>query len=263
MISQIEEKFPFSSLNSKLRSTKKVVIYPKVKSPEYLGYRISRQEPNPNDDNSAVTFYFQLPSLSPSDYLFVELLSEVIEQPFYDSLRTKQQLGYIVYSGIKVRGNGIRYLTLTAQSSIVSGDRITQLIENFVSKEIPLIVKSLSEKQFRTFINSICTKKLEPDQRLSQQAERFWTEIILSSDNDSSIPLFDRSVVETDLLRKLSKKDFELFVSNFFSIQNRRLLVSQITSSLSPMVNSSITSTSFIEIKDEKDFRESQQYFNS
>lgn len=29
----------------------------------------------------------------------MELLSELVEQPFYDELRTKQQLGYLVFSG--------------------------------------------------------------------------------------------------------------------------------------------------------------------
>lgn len=29
----------------------------------------------------------------------VELLSQLIEQPFYDDLRTRQQLGYLVFSG--------------------------------------------------------------------------------------------------------------------------------------------------------------------
>ena len=77
-----------------------------------LGLRISRPEPNDQDANSAVTFYFQLPSRDPKEYLLVELLAEALEQPFYSSLRTKQQLGYIVASGVKSR-EGIYSLRYT------------------------------------------------------------------------------------------------------------------------------------------------------
>ena len=38
----------------------------------------------------------------PNEYVLLEVLAELVEQPFYNSLRTQQQLGYIVYSGIKV-----------------------------------------------------------------------------------------------------------------------------------------------------------------
>lgn len=31
--------------------------------------------------------------------VIAELLSELVEQPFYDELRTQQQLGYLVFSG--------------------------------------------------------------------------------------------------------------------------------------------------------------------
>jgi hypothetical protein len=75
-----------------------VVLYPTG----ILGARISRNEPNAADVNSACTFYFQLPSVVAADYMPLELLAEVAQQPFYNSLRTQQQLGYIVFCGVKV-----------------------------------------------------------------------------------------------------------------------------------------------------------------
>jgi secreted Zn-dependent insulinase-like peptidase len=59
--------------------------------------------PNAKDDNSATTFYFQLPSREIEDYILLELLAESLEQAFYNSLRTQQQLGYITYSGVRSR----------------------------------------------------------------------------------------------------------------------------------------------------------------
>lgn len=34
--------------------------------------------------------------------VIAELLSELVEQPFYDELRTQQQLGYLVFSGVLI-----------------------------------------------------------------------------------------------------------------------------------------------------------------
>ena len=31
--------------------------------------------------------------------VLMELMGQIVEQPFYDTLRTQQQLGYIVFSG--------------------------------------------------------------------------------------------------------------------------------------------------------------------
>jgi insulysin len=92
---------------------------------------LTNDEPNDNDENSAVTFYFQVPSKEIKDYMMIELLAEVLEQPFYDDLRTKQQLGYIVGSGARSR-EGIKHLTLTVQSSIVDGPELARRIETFI-----------------------------------------------------------------------------------------------------------------------------------
>jgi insulysin len=132
----VQAAFPFSPLSKEQRAARKIVVVPPTSAATgagaegagAIGYRISRPEPNANDDNSAASFYFQLPSRDPASYMSLELLSDVLEQPFYNSLRTQQQLGYIVYSGIKIR-EGVRSLTFVAQSSIVDGAELTARIE--------------------------------------------------------------------------------------------------------------------------------------
>ena len=37
-----------------------------------------------------------------------QLLMSIMEDPYYDSLRTQQQLGYLVFSGVKIV-EGVRY----------------------------------------------------------------------------------------------------------------------------------------------------------
>ena len=73
LVSLVEECFPFSPLPLSQRARRLASVYPKDQVT-----RLVRPEPNNNDDNSAVSFYFQLPSTSPEEYMFLEFLSEVI-----------------------------------------------------------------------------------------------------------------------------------------------------------------------------------------
>lgn len=165
----VDRAFPFEPLPLPQRALKRVLRYPA--SPQgQLGTRISRTEPNGRDANSATTFYFQLASTDPAQYMSLELLAELVEQPFYNSLRTQQQLGYIVFSGVKVREGGTRYLTFTVQSrspsasplcvllplltlaySVADGPRLTSLVERFLEQELPELLTRLDERGLQTF----------------------------------------------------------------------------------------------------------------
>ena len=54
--------------------------------------------PNPEEKNSACEIYLQVGRDEGDDWLHLALISQILEQPFYGELRTKQQLGYIVQS---------------------------------------------------------------------------------------------------------------------------------------------------------------------
>lgn len=64
-----------------------------------LGTLLRREEPNKENTNAAAYVVFQVGSRDRKDRVAAELLSQLIEQPFYDQLRTQQQLGYLVFSG--------------------------------------------------------------------------------------------------------------------------------------------------------------------
>ena len=72
----------------------------------------------------------------------------------------------------------LRYLAFVVQSSIINGKEITKRIETFINNEIDNILNNLNKKEFNSFKNGIIVRKLEPDQSLTNQAGRFWSEII-------------------------------------------------------------------------------------
>ena len=254
----VDKTFAYEPLARELRSRRRLVTIPlspraantllgsASSTAAASGYLVKHEEPNVDDDNSAVIFYFQMPSRELGDTILVELLSEAIEQSFYNSLRTQQQLGYIVYSGARSR-DGILSLTLTVQSAVVDGAELTRRVEAFVENSVKDLV-DISDEEFESYKEGIAVRKLEPDQRLTDQAGRFWAEIMETrghrGDTEEEVPpLFNRYELEVKAIRAVSKQQFVQFGRDFLSPDGskRRLLVSQITSQKAPATNSAIT----------------------
>ena len=98
--------------------------------------RVLRQftAPNPDELNSATEVYLQIGMDEGDDWLLLALLSQLLEQPFYGELRTKQQLGYIVRTLTRSR-SGTFGLAMAVQSKKKDarevGDRMLDFISSF------------------------------------------------------------------------------------------------------------------------------------
>ena len=276
IVNIVEKTFPFTPLEDKLRSRRRPVeipvsplslaaLEPSVAATSTLasGQRIARPGPNVKDDNSATTFYFQLPTREIKEYIMLELLSESLEQAFYNSLRTQQQLGYIVYSGVRSR-EGIYSLTFTVQSALVDGAELSQRIEAFVESAIATAA-AITVEELQSFQEGLAVRKLEPDQRLTSQAGRFWGEIV---ESETEEPMFNRHEVEVKAIRAVTTKQFAQFAKDFLSPTGprRRLLVSQVTSTKSstiapaaPVDAKLSIPVNLVDITDEIAFRNSRE----
>jgi secreted Zn-dependent insulinase-like peptidase len=194
LVQTIQTAFPFSPFTSSMQGSKRQYVKFPRSPVGTAGYRAAHPGPNPKDDNSAVSFVFQLPTRNPSWYMLVELLAEVLEQPFYTALRTEQQLGYIVQSGARNR-DGIRGISFVVQSSVVDGEELTRRVEQFLAATVPAVLGGLTEEVLLAFQEGVAVRKLEPDQRLSSQAGRFWSEIIAATSTAPAAPAAAASAV--------------------------------------------------------------------
>lgn len=255
LISIMENYIPFKPLPLEDRSNRRTIKVKDISTLNSSGLIIRETEPNENDDNSAATFYFQLPSYKIEDYVYVELLAEAVEQVFYNSLRTKQQLGYIVYSGLKFR-EGIYSLAFVVQSSILHGDELVKKIEDFISLEALPSLRGMSKEMFNSYCNGIIVRKAEPDARLTSQANRFWSEILFAT-NLNTTPNFDRHQDEINAIKNLKMKDFISFCENFLIGKNRRLLISSVKSK--KVAKNIIMESKYTPISDYIAFRDSSE----
>ena len=132
---------------------------------------------NPEETNHAITMYYHLgdkPDLHTIALMI--LLSHILEEPFFDQLRTQEQLGYIVRAGTKKTYNTYG-LTFTIQSAIMTPDKMAQRIEQFIQTEWTNI-QAMTDDDFETHVETNIGLLLERDVRLSQEVSRNMAEIV-------------------------------------------------------------------------------------
>lgn len=246
------------------------------------GYRLHHTEPNANDDNSAVTFNFQLPAIHPNVYVYLELLHDILEQPFYSSLRTQQQLGYIVYSGLSPK-DCVHSLTFTVQSPVLPVERLTARIHAFLRDVVENLLTDLTEEQLEEYKSSLIIRKSEQPRSLSREASEIWSELLLAigytnkrlatvesvirspsyrevfgEQNSLTFPLFNRPEAEAEAVKGVTLKKLQHFVREFIGENGslRRLLVSEIASQKPPSMAIATESYEVDEEHDELDEEE-------
>ena len=166
-------------------------------APRGLGSVLQLREPNAENDNSAVHVQFQVPNPSDRERAALELLSSAIEEPFYDDLRTKQQLGYLVFSGVKEQErNGA--LVFVVQSAVRDPLYLTDAVFGFVAA-FGETLRTIPPEQWRSIAESLARRKTEPEKRLAQEVNRFWTEIQLEPSR------FERAFEEAEALKRVAE----------------------------------------------------------
>ncbi|PVY75480.1 secreted Zn-dependent insulinase-like peptidase [Tamilnaduibacter salinus] len=129
------------------------------------------------------------------------VLAQMVGSPFYQSLRTDQQLGYIVSASsweiLETPGLG-----MLIQSPSATPEAIDQAVNEFLSDFTSTLV-GFSEKDVSREKNAVISRLREKDRQLSERSERYWREIDRGETGfDSREQLIDavRSVEKSELL---------------------------------------------------------------
>ncbi len=115
--------------------------------------------------------YFQCFEPSVRNNALIGLFTEIINEPTFDVLRTKEQLGYIVFNGIRIF-SGILGVKFTLQSDKLP-HYLDLRIENFIHVLAELLDK-MTDEQFNNHVKSLSVKKLQEDKTISSQANTYW-----------------------------------------------------------------------------------------
>nr|ODN99932.1 hypothetical protein L204_02377 [Cryptococcus depauperatus CBS 7855] len=155
--------------------------------------------PNVNEINNGVFYFVQLGDLRDvSIRCRTVLFSRICSDACFDTLRTKEQLGYIVSSNSVGFEGRIGY-AVTVQSES-DPQYVETRIEAFLEGVTDLL-ESMSQEEFDGYRQSVIDQKKETPKNLKQETDMMWARI---SDQSYEFAKNDNDIVE---LGKISKDD--------------------------------------------------------
>jgi len=146
-----------------------------VKLPEGSDYRYERVLKNPDNVNHCVEYILFLgDSQDMRLRAKVLLLAQMADEPVFNTLRTKEQLGYVVGS------NAWMFTSLAGWRILVQSERecgyLEQRIDSFLL-EFEETLKTMPEDEFEAHKVGLVNKRLEKLKNLNQETGRFWHHI--------------------------------------------------------------------------------------
>jgi len=158
--------------------------------------------------SSCVYIHLQCGVQSMLNNMIVGLFNEIIKESCFNTLRTQEQLGYIVFSSSS-RSHGVLNLRIIVQS-----DRtpmyVDTRIENYINT-IEQLLMNMSEEEFSKYKDALAVKLLEKPKGLMKQAAVYQIEIDTQDYN------FNRAQIEVEALKSIVKNDIVKFYNDQIS----------------------------------------------
>ncbi|KAL0458892.1 UNVERIFIED_CONTAM: Nardilysin-like [Sesamum latifolium] len=198
-ISQIfRSNFPVQPLPHELRHKEFVMCLPSC-ADLFRDVRVK----NKLEPNSVVELYFQIEPEEGTTLTklkaLTDLFDEIVEEPLFNQLRTKEQLGYVVDCSPRVTYRILGFC-FRVQSSEYNPVYLQERIENFING-LEEMLNGLDNESFENYRNGLMGKLLEKDPSLSYETNRFWGQIV------DKRYMFDLSEKEAEELKGVQKGD--------------------------------------------------------
>ena len=161
------------------------------------GQSIMRRETvfNKQEGNSCIEYYLQIGLAADVERrALLDLVDQLLYEPCYNTLRTKQQLGYIVSSGTRLT-HGVLGLCITIQSKTHSATCMEARIDEFLTTHLQML-RDMSDDEYGKNVNALIEHKRIKAMSISEQGERLW-DSLLHRDGAFDHREADISVIET------------------------------------------------------------------
>lgn len=163
--------------------------------------------PAANITSSAINFYLQTGTLDQAkSRQLVQLFVQIFHDQFFDQLRTKEQLGYIVQLLNSKRSvtTGFKMVIQSERDPCYLENRIESFLDSTVDK-----LMSMPEEQFSKYRQSLVSLLTGNNTQLSEESDKFWEQIV-TFNND-----FQQRFVDAKGVSELSKEDLIQFAKQF------------------------------------------------
>ncbi len=155
--------------------------------------------------DSALLVYRQLPDQSAQSRALSALAGQILQAPYFQQLRTEQQLGYVVFATplplLDVPGSA--YIVQSPGHSV---DHILQSTRAFIAQRQAALGSDSSEQNFQQQKQALLGQLDEPPRNLSELAGRYWSDLSLG------YPRFDRRASLRKAVAKLEYSSWEAYL---------------------------------------------------
>lgn len=161
-----------------------------------------------SDPNSVVHNYYEVGPATLRMMTTATILARVMEEPLFDMLRTKQQLGYSVYCNVEYSEGGILAYSITVEtdSTKFTADEIDTKITDFVKE----FYKKLEEDEgYDAYVSSYIKSLQQADLCVADEVSRNWSEIFFGD------YIFDRRQRKIELAKKIAKSEVLEFLHKY------------------------------------------------
>ncbi|KAL6902039.1 hypothetical protein ACP4OV_004915 [Aristida adscensionis] len=230
--------------------------------PNGASYVRSVRVKNDLEENSVVEVYFPIEQDLGKEATrlraITDLFSSIIEEPCFDQLRTKEQLGYSVDSSPRMTYRMLAYC-FRVMSSKYSPVYLQSRIDNFIHG-VSALLDGLDEETFENHRSGLIADKLEKDPSLSYQTGDYWSQIV------DKRYMFDMSKLEAEELRTVQKDDVIAWYNTYIrsSSPKRRRLAIHVYGCNSDIAEAAkLQEQSWTTIDDVKSLKLSSQFYSS
>ncbi|MCZ6709667.1 MAG: insulinase family protein, partial [Gammaproteobacteria bacterium] len=143
---------------------------------------------------------------------------QLLRQPYFTSLRTEQQLGYVVaVTNRLIRDRG--GITFIIQSPVASPADLEAATRSFMREQLVAIAE-MPDDEFERNKAGLITRLLETDKNLGQRSQRYWADL------DLGVLTFDSQAQIAAILTGLDKPAMLKFINGIAEhVQGKRLLI--------------------------------------
>ncbi|KAH8274415.1 hypothetical protein KR026_011557, partial [Drosophila bipectinata] len=174
---------------------------------------------NEDDTNTVITNFYQIGPNSVRVESILDLMMMFTDEPLFDQLRTKEQLGYHVGATVRINYGIAGYsIMVNSQETKTTAAHVESRIEAFRSDMLQ-ILREMPQDEYEHTRDSLIKLKLVADMALSTEMARNWDEII---NEDYQ---FDRRRRQIEVLRSLEKAEIIDFLLETGATNQRKLSV--------------------------------------
>ena len=177
------------------------------------GWRLRCKPQSSDEKNSACIVYYQLGQLGiGAERGRLLMANRLLKQPLFAELRTKQQLGYAVHSGLYDLGTGddmVSGVYILILSKDFSPAHLHKAIDTYMRGFATGVLDELTTEEYATSRAALVTTYRQPDRTLREAFDRRWAPIAHGHHD------WDRRTKLADLIESTSLAEVKELAARF------------------------------------------------